>query len=161
MSIPISSYNYTDKTPTLPQLIGFQYKDKTIINIPEAIGGSGRYVGTILLNDESGVIIDDLEKHHDSFADINFHILKRWRKGGSGITDTSWRRLISVLEWNCRTLAEKIAAAFIFEDTDQMSTVEVYTEEDAEPGKIHPAHSSSFFIPPYDCNTGNLHERRG
>ena len=88
----------------------------------EAIGDQWHMVGIVLLDDESGAIVDCItDEFRGKAQNINLEILKRWIRG-EGIRDRSWRALIGVLR-----SVHRIALAD--------SVEEALTEEEAEQGK--------------------------
>ena len=68
------------------------------INIIEQIGSHYRMLGPLLLNDDTGIITDDIAKKFSKNAfDINFEILKRWIRG-MNITPVTWETLVAKLK---------------------------------------------------------------
>ena len=72
------------------------------------IGTKYQLVGTALLNDTTGVIIDSIKgSSHFQVEDINVEILKRWIQERG--RDRSWRELIRVLRSSsCEALADDV-----------------------------------------------------
>ena len=74
--------------PTLPQLMR--------LKIPEKVGGNYRNFGTLLLNDDTGNLVDIAEKScHYQPDDIVTSILRKWFQEGP--TPVTWDNLIQVL----------------------------------------------------------------
>ena len=84
--------------PTLPQLMR--------LKIPEKVGGNYRNFGTLLLNDDTGSLVDIAEKScHYQLDDIVTSILRKWLQEGP--TPVTWDNLIQVLrDCNLQTLAK-------------------------------------------------------
>ena len=86
--------------PSLPKLLR--------LNIPEDVGDSFRKFGTVLLNDESGALMDAIENDCNGRAHrITLKVLQEWMLGkGERIT---WTVLVKTLN-DCKltTLASKI-----------------------------------------------------
>ena len=84
--------------PTLPQLMR--------LKIPEKVGGHYRNFGTLLLNDDTGSLVDIAEKScHYQLDDIVTSILRKWLQEGP--TPVTWDNLIQVLrDCNLQTLAK-------------------------------------------------------
>ena len=78
--------------PTLPQLIR--------LKIPEKVGGHYRKFGTLLLNDDTGCLVDIAEEScHYQPDDIVTNILRKWLQEGP--TPVTWDNLIQVLRDCC------------------------------------------------------------
>ena len=78
--------------PTLPQLMR--------LKIPEKVGGRYRKFGTLLLNDDTGGLVDIAEKScHYQPDDIVTSILRKWLQEGP--TPVTWSNLIQVLRDCC------------------------------------------------------------
>ena len=115
MATPLSP---TEQEPTMPQLLTLQGKDKSI-NIVEAIGNQWRVVGIVLLNDESGAIVDSIaDEFRGNARNINLEILKRWLRG-EGILDRSWCAILGVLRVHCGALADRVKEALTEEEAEQ------------------------------------------
>ena len=86
--------------PTLPQLMR--------LKIPEKVGGHYRQFGTLLLNDDTGCLVDIAEKScHYQPDDIVTSILRKWLQEGP--TPVTWDNLTQVLRDCClQTLAEYV-----------------------------------------------------
>ena len=84
--------------PTLPQLMR--------LKIPEKVGGRYRNFGTLLLNDDTGGLVDIAEKScHYQPDDIVTSILRKWLQEGP--TAVTWDNLIQVLrDCNLQTLTK-------------------------------------------------------
>ena len=55
-------------------------------------------LGPLLLDDDTGAIIDNIEKQcQKDVFDINFEVLRRWLRG-NGITPVTWETLIGKLK---------------------------------------------------------------
>ena len=83
--------------PTLPQLMR--------LKIPEKVGGNYRKFGTLLLNDDTGSLVDIAVKScHYQADDIVASILRKWLQEGP--TPVTWDNLTQVLRDCClQTLA--------------------------------------------------------
>ena len=78
----------THTKPTLPQLME--------LKIPEKVGRNYRKFGTRLLNDDTGILVDNAEKScHYQPDDIVTSILCKWLQEGP--TPVTWDNLIQVL----------------------------------------------------------------
>ena len=78
--------------PTLPQLMR--------LKIPEKVGGRYRKFGTLLLNDDTGGLVDIAEKScHYQPDNIVTSILRKWLQEGP--TPVTWSNLIQVLRDCC------------------------------------------------------------
>ena len=86
----------TDDKPSLPTLLKFPGKHENI-NIPEQIGTNYKTFGTLLLKDDSGMIISSIEKAklHNA-TEINATILQKWI-GGKGREPFTWNTLVNCL----------------------------------------------------------------
>ena len=86
--------------PTLPQLMR--------LKIPEKVGTKYRNFGTLLLNDDTGSLLDIAEKScHYQPDDIVTSILRKWLQEGP--TPVTWDNLTQVLRDCClQTLAEYV-----------------------------------------------------
>ena len=84
--------------PTLPQLMR--------LKIPEKVGTKYREFGTLLLNDDTGGLVDIAEKScHYQPDDIDTSILRKWLQEGP--TPVTWDNLTQVLrDCNLQTLAK-------------------------------------------------------
>ena len=110
--------NLSADAPTLPELMRFKRKTpKERCNVLAEIGTKYRTFGTILLQDETGAIINNIElKRHFDAEWINWDILGRWIDGREdiheGIQPVTWETLADVLEdCDMKTLADDIRAA--------------------------------------------------
>ena len=103
----------------MPQLLTLQGgKDKSI-NIVEAIGNQWRVVGIVLLNDESGAIVDSIaDEFRGNARNINLEILKRWLQG-EGLPDRTWRAILGVLRVHCGALADRVEEALTAEEAEK------------------------------------------
>ena len=100
----------------MPQLLTLQGGNDKSINIVKAIGNQWRVVGIVLLNDESGAIVDSIaDEFRGNAQNINIEILKCWMRG-DGIPDQTWEGLLTVLRVHCRTLAESVEEALTAEE---------------------------------------------
>ena len=86
--------------PTLPQLMR--------LKIPEKVGGHYRKFGTLLLNDDTGCLVDIAEKScHYQPDEIVTSILRKWLQEGP--TPVNWDNLIQVLrDCGLQTLADYV-----------------------------------------------------
>ena len=86
--------------PTLPQLMR--------LKIPEKVGGHYRKFGTLLLNDDTGSLVDIAEKScHYQPDEIVTSILRKWLQEGP--TPVTWDNLIQVLrDCGLQTLADYV-----------------------------------------------------
>ena len=101
----------------MPEMMSFQGKTERI-NIPQQIGVQWRIVGTLLLDDKAGNIVQAIAREYrDNAFEINSEILARWVQG-QGIADTTWRGLLGVLKVHCPALAESIEEALKEKTTD-------------------------------------------
>lgn len=97
--------------PGLTDLISF-HGQRRIINISAEIGMQYHVVGTILLNDSTGVILPQIvAEYMNNTEAINLEVLRRWIQG-RGMKDRTWSGLLHVLKENgCAALAEEIETA--------------------------------------------------
>lgn len=91
----------------MPQLIQFPGK-AGYFNITLKIAERYLRVGTILLNDKNGAIVQSIKSQRQRKAEsINYDILSRWLQG-EGIADRTWRGLLGVLRVHCPDIAQVI-----------------------------------------------------
>ena len=109
----------TDQKPTMPQLIALKGKTQHI-NIVQGIGIKWATVGTTLLDDKDGKIIQIIAQKHGNDPElVNMDILGRWIQG-QGIPDCSWRGLLGVLRVHrLVALAEHVEEALTAEEAEQ------------------------------------------
>ena len=96
--------------PTLPLLLDFplRERDGEGLNIINQIGTTYRMLGTMLLNDDTGAVTDEIERFKQKASDINYEILRRWLQGG-GKSPITWMTLVKVLKQiQLKELARKI-----------------------------------------------------
>ena len=93
----------------------------------EAIGDQWNMVGIVLLDDESGAIVDCIaDEFRGKAQNINLEILKRWIRG-EGIRDRSWRALIGVLRSVRRVaLADSVEEALEEEEAEQGTHIHMH-----------------------------------
>ena len=86
--------------------------NERVINIADTISTNYHLVGTALLQDEDGTILDSIvEQYSKNFSKINYAILKKWIQT-SRRQECSWKKLIEVLDkCNCVSLAEEMKEA--------------------------------------------------
>ena len=86
-----------DDVPSLSVLRNFNVKDGSI-DIAEKIGTDYERFGTLLLNDNDGSIVKNIEisKRGDP-VHITVEILRQWRQG-RGRRPTTWRTLVKCLQ---------------------------------------------------------------
>ena len=96
--------------PTLPELLRFTLADKKKINIAKEIGDDYKCFGTLLLEDETGQKVKNMEsKHHSDPSKINILILEEWLNG-KGKKPVTWAILVEVLhDTELSTLANDIS----------------------------------------------------
>ena len=76
--------------PTLPKLLD--------LKVVTHVGAKYSIFGTYLLMDNTGTIVEALEKEHRGNADdINMAILRRWLQG-KGLVPVTWSTLVDVLK---------------------------------------------------------------
>ena len=86
------------------------------MNIPQRIGVQWSVVGTLLLRDMDGSIVQAIAREYrDNAFEINREVLARWVQG-QGIADTTWQGLLGVLKEHCPALAESIEEALSVEE---------------------------------------------
>ena len=116
----------------MPELIILQGKYGSI-NIVETIGDRWQMVGIALLNDENGTIVQAIADECRGHAErINLKILQRWTSG-EGISDRTWRRLLSVLRVQRPRLAESVEEAL----TTDMTAEDTGKSLSKFPANIH------------------------
>ncbi len=101
-----------DQTPTMPELVRLK-GERQLHNIFKEIGTRYSDFGTLLLEDNTGAVIQGLETRcgNDSVR-INREILSGWLQG-EGKKPVTWATLIGVLrDINMDTLAEDIEDKF-------------------------------------------------
>jgi hypothetical protein len=76
-------------------IIRFRISDDETVNLTKKITNYIEY-GTLLLEDNDGVLIDGIVKEHKSTSDINYQILKMWIQG-RGRQPATWVTLADVL----------------------------------------------------------------
>ena len=95
--------------PTLPELLRFTRADNTFINITEEIGDEYQCFGILLLQDETGAKIKNIEHQHPDPTKINTEIFRNWL-AGKGKQPMTWDTLVQVLhDSKLSTLAEDIS----------------------------------------------------
>ena len=99
---------HADCSPTLPELILFKIKTKSV-NILTEIGSKYQDFGILLLKDDKGAKIEAMvEKHGRNDRSINGEIFREWLQG-RGAMPVSWRTLIDTLnDIGLSTLANNI-----------------------------------------------------
>ena len=109
--VPFLTFVQPDKRPTLPELLTFP-AEKGNISIPERIGTNYTAFGILLLEDDTGTIVDGIvHEYQRDTHNINIAILKRWLKG-RGRQPGTWRTLVNVLRDTMLTeLADDIDAS--------------------------------------------------
>lgn len=85
--------------PTLPEILSFRIRARNV-NLAQQIGTHGTTLGVLLLEDESGAIVDGIASGCKDFEDTNREILTRWLQG-SGVQPVTW----STLTENMRKVA--------------------------------------------------------
>ena len=91
LSIPLEQAN-----PTLKHLLHFTGKTRTC-NVAALVGTAYSKMGAFLLNDETGALVEALEREHVRDAEkINMAIFSRWLQG-KGAQPVAWSTLIGVL----------------------------------------------------------------
>ena len=80
----------------MTELLSFKGKENTF-NVVEHVGAKFTELGVILLNDETGVIVEALRKEYLLNAEhINIAIFSKWLQG-KGAQPVAWSTLIDVL----------------------------------------------------------------
>ena len=83
--------------PTLPQLLKCPVKGgRKDVNVPSQIGSKYFEFGVFLLNDETGSIVNGIDKDKKGNEDINREIIRRWLMG-QGKQPITWETLKDVL----------------------------------------------------------------
>jgi hypothetical protein len=106
--------------PTLIELQDLKRRDKDSVRIIERIGNRYSELGTYLLNDEHGTLLQTIETNANGKVEaINREIFTRWING-EGIKDVNWRTLVHALRVGPKlnTLADDIVAALEAHDQD-------------------------------------------
>ena len=88
-----------DEKPSMPQLTSLSAPGRQPVRIIERIGPQNSVaLGGILLNDEHGVIMKNIDanKRGDTQA-INWEMLFQWRQGKGG-GEVSWKELVEALD---------------------------------------------------------------
>ena len=80
------------------------------LKILEQIGTNYKPFGILLLQDDTGAVVDQIaHKNHNVALQINIDILQKWRSGDTGVKPISWRTLVDCLKTTgMTTLAEDI-----------------------------------------------------
>ena len=82
---------------SLPVLLKFPMAHGKSINIPEQISDKYMTFGILLLNDDSGAIVDEISlRYLKNHVQINIDILRRWING-EGKLPVSWGTLTTCL----------------------------------------------------------------
>lgn len=108
-----SSVSATER-PTLVKLLKFPIRDgESHINIIKKIGTDYITFGVLLLEDETGNKVKDLESHYREDPErINQEIFRRWLRG-EGKQPVMWKTLIEVLDdSHLSCVSEEIEATF-------------------------------------------------
>ena len=94
--------------PTLRQLLAIPGEGGPI-NVVEQIGVHFTTFGILILNDDTGAVVEAVARQHMLNAEhVNMEILKRWLQG-SGRQPVVWRTLVKCLEEaGLKRLAETI-----------------------------------------------------
>ena len=103
----------TDEMPTMPALGSLTKRDGTTFSVIDEIGIAYSRVGTQLLQDDMGTIMDGITHNVNDAAQINRRILQRWLTG-TGVQPKTWRTLVNLLRSNTihlGTLASAIERA--------------------------------------------------
>ena len=94
--------------PTLPDCLEFRGKER-IINLPKEIGTRYLPFGKLLLEDDTGMLVDSIVRKHSDSQQIKIEILEQWI-AGKGKHPVNWKTLAKVLyDIELSTLAEEIA----------------------------------------------------
>ena len=87
-----------DSKPKLPELLNFKTASGKSLKIITEIGTHYDTLGPLLLDDDSGAIMDAIvRKHGNESGLINQDILRRWI-GGRGLKPVTWSTLIDLLK---------------------------------------------------------------
>ena len=106
----MSPWISVDNTPKLPILRHFPVKD-SFIDIAEEIATDYKHFGTLLLNDDGGSKVSNIEMKHEDPVDITFEILKQWLQG-KGRMPVTWQTLVNCLrELKLHVLADSIQSS--------------------------------------------------
>ena len=82
--------------PKLTELLSFKGKEKTF-NVAELVGTKYSKLGIFLLKDETGAIVEALERQHLlNVEEINTAIFRKWLQG-KGAQPVAWSTLIDML----------------------------------------------------------------
>ena len=101
----------SDDTPTLRELESLTRNDGMTFSVMEELGGDYYKFGIILLQDETGRVMDDIRANIRGSYNINREIFKRWLRG-RGKKPTTWRTLVELLRWeNFGVLASNVRDA--------------------------------------------------
>ena len=94
--------------PNLKELLSFEGKQKTF-NVAECVGTKYSKLGIFLLNDDTGAIVEALERQYSlNSEEINVAIFRKWLQG-KGAQPVAWSTLIDLLrEIGLCTLADDI-----------------------------------------------------
>ena len=86
----------TDEMPTMTALGSLTKRDGTTFSVIDEIGIAYRRVGTQLLQDDMGTIMDGITHNVNDAAEINRRILQRWLTG-TGVQPKTWQTLVNLL----------------------------------------------------------------
>ena len=94
----ISASTLATSKPTLPELLSLKTSSGSTVRIVQQIGTNYPILGPLLLNDDTGAVIQAIVSHYQLNADaINQEILTRWLQG-QGKTPVSWSTLTDILK---------------------------------------------------------------
>ena len=100
--------------PTLPECLKFQGREREI-NLPEEIGTRYSLFGKLLLEDDTGTLIDSIVGKHSDEQKIIVEIFEQWI-AGRGKHPVNWKTLAKVLyDIELSTLAEEIETVKIIQ----------------------------------------------
>ena len=87
----------TDDVPTLTELGNLTKKDGTQFSVIDELGRDYNKVGTQLLEDKRGNIMEGIIDDVRGASNIKEEIFKRWLRG-TGMKPITWRTLVDLLE---------------------------------------------------------------
>ena len=105
-------FPYMDEKPTMDQLFILERKGGgNQVRIIERLGAQNFEVGTFLLKDNKGVIMDTIRHNSRGNAEaMNREMFRRWLAGSGA--DVSWKVLVDTLDrYRLKTLADDIVNA--------------------------------------------------
>lgn len=130
---PASFTASTSDKPTMPDLLNFETRSGSSINIVEEIGSNFSKLGPLLLCDNDNSVTSAIQIQHQQIADaINQEIMTRWL-WGKGKKPVAWSTLICVLrDIGLSELAQRIEENLVPSNCQMQNKIQALMEENDE-----------------------------